>query len=333
MTETSKRLMMCVEIGKAVLSTLEREALVSTLIQRLSDLIPARNWTLFLLDEPRQELRFDVVVGLDPSAVRDVRVRVGEGIAGTVAATGDPILVADTLSDPRFAGRFDSRTGFTTRSLITLPVRLGDRTLGVLQIVNPADPTLFHPEALPVLTLLADFMAIALNNAALFERIERLAITDDVSGFGNSRFLREELERYLATEPRLALVFLDMDHFKRLVDAHGHPAGSQALREVAETIAARLGPRDRLARYGGDEYVILLPGLDRDAARVLIESVREAIASTTYLGSLGLAVRVTASFGIATYPEDAGDLTALLHEADVRLYRSKGSGKNTITAG
>ena len=78
--------------------------------------------------------------------------------------------------------------------------------------------------------------------------------------------------------------------------------------------------------------MILLPGLDRDAARRLIESVREAIESTTYLASRGLAVKVTASFGIATYPEDAGDLAALLHEADSPLYRSKGAGKNTITS-
>lgn len=331
MSDINRQLMNCVEIGKAVTSTLDVDRILTIVLNRASELIHAQNWTLYLLDEETDELTFEVVVGLDRNKVEGVRIKVGEGIAGTVAATGEPIIVPDIGRDPRFSHRIDDATGFATRALITLPLSMGGRVIGVLQIVNPEDPSLLDPAVLPVLSILADFVAIAISNARNHRRIETLVVTDDVSGYYNSRFLHSKLAELFALEQPMSLVFLDMDNFKRIVDTYGHPLGSKVLREVAQAIGGQLDPGDFLVRYGGDEYVIVLPGQDKKAALAKVELIRAALTGGSFLAQDGHDVKVSASFGIANYPEDAANLKELLHRADVSMYTSKGRGKNTIT--
>ncbi|UCG38485.1 MAG: sensor domain-containing diguanylate cyclase [bacterium] len=331
MDDLTRQLMACVELGKAVTSTLDREEILRIILNRLSQLIRAMNWTLYIVDEEKEELRFEVVVGLKGRSLEGLHLKVGQGLAGMVAETGEPVLVPDAGSEPHFDGRFDSRTGFKTHSLITLPLKLGGRVIGVLQIVNPENQQLFEKPFLPILQILSDFVAIAINNAANHEKIEKLVVTDDVSGFYNSRFLHQELERLIASGRMTSLVFLDMDNFKRIVDTFGHPMGSKVLREVAQVIGEHLGEDDFLVRYGGDEYVIVLPGTGKEQALRMVEGIRKSIARSGFLKEEGHNVRVTASFGIASFPEDASDLKGLLQSADVSMYRSKDGGKNLIT--
>jgi GAF domain-containing protein len=157
--------MACVELGKAVTSTLNMDRLLVIVVERLSQVIPANNWSLFTLDPDTLELRFEVVVGLKEKDLSGIRIRVGEGIAGTVAATGKPILVPDVAGDPRFSHKVDELTGFVTRSLICLPLIIQGKVIGVIEVVNPENPALFDEETLPELTILAEFVAIAIANA------------------------------------------------------------------------------------------------------------------------------------------------------------------------
>jgi len=331
MPSLSEQLMACVALGKAVTETLDRDRILEVILERLDTLVAARNWTVYLLDEEAGELRFEQVVGLDAAALLGSTIPIGQGIAGTVAATGEALLIPAADQDPRVNRSIDRSTGFETRSLITLPLKCGHRVVGVLQIVNPEDHTLFEQERLPVLLLIADFVAIALNNAVIHERMRRLTLTDDVSGFYNARYLHERLGELIETARETALVFLDMDHFKRIVDSYGHPLGGKVLKEVAQVIGGELGSDDALVRYGGDEYVIVLPGQDKTAALATVERIRSAILAERFLREEGHDVPVTASFGIAHYPDDAADVKELLRSADLSLYTSKGRGKNTIT--
>ncbi|HSG28254.1 MAG TPA: sensor domain-containing diguanylate cyclase, partial [Candidatus Krumholzibacterium sp.] len=276
MSDLTKQLMACVELGKAVTSTLDREQILKIILNRLSQLIRAQNWTLYLLDSEGRELRFEVVVGLEGRDLKGLKLKVGEGLAGMVAETGEPILVPDTDSEPRFDRRTDTRTGFLTHSLITLPLKLGQRVIGVLQIVNPENQELFEPRYFPILQILSDFVAIAINNAINHEKIEKLVVTDDVSGHYNSRFLHRKLAEIIDSGQVTSLVFLDMDNFKGIVDTYGHPMGSKVLREVAEVIATQMGEDDFLVRYGGDEYVIVLPGQDKRQALETVRKVHRA---------------------------------------------------------
>lgn len=165
--------------------------------------------------------------------------------------------------------------------------------------------------------------------------LERASLTDDVSGFHNTRFLHryldELLERTDDPEHCVSLAFFDMDAFKSVVDAHGHLLGAQVLREVAESIATLLDPDDRIVRYGGDEYVVVLPGQNTEQAIAKVERMRRRIAGTRYLQREGLLISLSASFGLATYPHDAATKRALLAVADQSLFRSKREGRNRVT--
>lgn len=331
MTDIQKNLMACVELGKAVTATLNMDRLLDIVIERLSQLVPAKNWTLFLLDAEKQELRFEVVVGLENTLLSDIRIRVGEGIAGTVAATATPILVPDVSNDPRFSRKIDEMTGFVTRSIICLPLILKEAVIGVIEVVNPENPALFDAENLPVLNILSDFVAIAIANARNHKAMEELTYTDDVTGYRNTRYLHRELEALIQAGYKISLVFLDLDNFKKVVDTHGHLAASNVLGEVAIVIREQLDRSDALVRYGGDEFVVILPDQEKPAARTKVEKIRSAIAAHRFLSSEGLNVRITASFGIANYPEDAARKRELLQLADTSMYRSKADGKNLVT--
>ena len=267
--------------------------------------------------------------------LKKVRINVGEGIAGTVAQKGEPILVPDVQKDPRFSHRVDDLTGFVTRSLIRLPLKLQDSVIRVIEVVNPEDPSLFGLDSMPVLSIVADYVAIAMNNARNFDKIESISITDDVTGFYNTRFLHQYLDYLLQScqtkDHEVSLAFMDMDDFKEVVDTHGHLMGGKVLKEVARTMALNLGEDDKIVRYGGDEYIIIMPGQDKQAALEKIMAIRKALADAVFLKDEGFQVRVTAGFGIANYPNDATNKRDLLHIADNAIYHSKGLGRDAVT--
>jgi diguanylate cyclase (GGDEF)-like protein len=167
------------------------------------------------------------------------------------------------------------------------------------------------------------------------DRAMRLAVTDDVTGFNNTRYLHRYLDRFLdaaLTRPaELSLVFFDLDSFKNLVDQHGHLLGSKTLREVAQTVAKELDEEDRLVRYGGDEFIVILPRQNKREAALKVERMKRAIEHTRFLQKEGIDFHLTASFGLASFPDDAIDKKALLAAADLCLFESKTRGKNRIT--
>lgn len=165
--------------------------------------------------------------------------------------------------------------------------------------------------------------------------VTKLSVTDDVTGFYNTRYLHRYLDRALATptarEEAVSLVFFDLDNFKEVVDTHGHLLGAKVLKEVAHTVHRVLDEEDRLVRYGGDEYVVILPRQNKKAAREKANRMSRAIASAAFLPKENRHVHLTASFGLATFPDDARDARELLAEADHCLFRSKSQGKNRLS--
>jgi diguanylate cyclase (GGDEF)-like protein len=166
------------------------------------------------------------------------------------------------------------------------------------------------------------------------DRVMKLAVTDDVSGFKNTRYLHRYLDRQLenpsAKTGALSLVFFDLDNFKHLVDTHGHLCGTKALREVAQAVDKVLEEDDRIVRYGGDEFIVILPRQDKDEAVAKVEKMKAAINSATFLQKENVFAHLTASFGLASYPADAINKHELLAAADRCLFESKNSGKNRI---
>lgn len=166
------------------------------------------------------------------------------------------------------------------------------------------------------------------------DRAMKLAITDDVSGFNNTRYLHRFLDRVIDENGKpseLCLVFFDIDNFKSFVDTHGHLLGSKALKEVAQAVHRVLDDQDRIVRYGGDEFIVMLPRQSPEEAAVKVSRMREAVSSASFLQKEGISASLTASFGLACYPRDAKDKHQLLAQADRCLFQSKSEGKNRVT--
>ena len=331
------RLLATIEFSKALVSAYDMETLLTAILERIKGIIPAENWSLLLIDPQTGELYFAVVVGLAPDTVKDIRLKPGEGIAGAVAQTGQPIFIPDVDHDPRFAPRVDTQTGFDTRSIIALPLVIRGAVIGVFEVVNVAEERFFREKYLPHLTILADYVAIAVDNVRNLQKLEARTFIDEVTGFYNTRYLIHELDRLipqlLDQGEHFSVVFLDLDNFKTVVDTYGHLRGSKVLAQVARVIHEGLGPDDSLVRYGGDEFIILMPRRSQPGALEVTRRLRRSLNQTAFLGDEGLEVKVTASYGIAALPEDARDREELLLIADRAMFGSKGRGKDRIMVG
>jgi diguanylate cyclase (GGDEF)-like protein len=166
------------------------------------------------------------------------------------------------------------------------------------------------------------------------ERFREQAVLDNLTGLFNTRYLYQALEELIvasaADGTAFSVLFIDLDHFKRVVDSRGHLNGSCAIQEVAATIRSCLPPPSWAVAYAGDEFVVVLPGVARLEAVEKAREIRARIRETSYLATTGQPVRLAASFGVATYPDDAADLKGLLALADQALFAVKRSGRNGI---
>jgi two-component system, cell cycle response regulator len=176
--------------------------------------------------------------------------------------------------------------------------------------------------------------AQALDNALLLRRSEALSVTDDLTQLYNSRYLNQVLRREAKRASRsgrpLSLLFLDLDGFKGINDNHGHQAGSRALVEAAAVIRRCARETDVVARFGGDEFAIVLPDTGSEGAAAVGDRVRERLSVHPFLESNGLKLRLTASVGVATLPDVAASAEELVRAADMAMYQVKESGKNGV---
>jgi diguanylate cyclase (GGDEF)-like protein len=220
------------------------------------------------------------------------------------------------------------------RNLVVVPLQAEGRPLGALVLEQaPAEGGRIQRRVVSGLERSASYAALALRNAWLLEQVQRLAATDGLTKIANRRTFESTLEREVARATRsaehLSLVMIDIDHFKRLNDEHGHQAGDEVLRNVAAALSCECRDFDTAARYGGEEFAVVLPGCGPDEARLIAERLRHAVAAAPST------VPITASAGVATYPAHAGDADTLVRAADDALYESKRAGRDrtTVSAG
>ena len=332
-----KRLQLAVftELGKALTSSLDLNEILRKVMHNISELLRPKNWSLLLADHATGELKFEIAVGKGSERLKDLRLKVGEGVAGWVAREKRPLLVPDVNKDLRFSKKADEVSNFTTQSIICVPLVTRGRCLGVIELINKVESEEgFSEDDLLMLTTLADFSAIAIENAIFFQRVQELTITDDLTKLYNSRFLHSRLEYEVERAKRfryeLSMIFLDLDYFKDVNDSHGHLSGSRLLREIAQLILSLIRNVDMACRYGGDEFIIMMPGTTKKSASIVAEKIRAAISDAILLRDEGLNLHLTASFGVASFPTDAADKDELIHKADHAMYDVKNRTRNGV---
>jgi diguanylate cyclase (GGDEF)-like protein len=177
-------------------------------------------------------------------------------------------------------------------------------------------------------------VAAALANSARIAEAERLSLTDDLTKLHNARFLRQyltaEIKRARRYDSAVAALFLDLDYFKEVNDRHGHLVGSHVLMEMATVILTGVRDTDAVARYGGDEFVVVLPETNTEQAIFVAERIRATIAAHNFTGGRNLSLHLTASFGVAAFPAHAQSPQQLLADADAAMYEAKAARKNCV---
>ncbi len=323
------------EVAKALTGELKVGAVLDTIMQCISQLLKPRDWSLMLLNEETSELRFELVVGEAADKLLGQRLPVGEGIAGWAVTHKQPVIVANVAEDPRFSRRMDELTSFQTASVLCVPLLCRGRVLGVIELVKDvSDPEPYSHEHLEILAPLADFAAIAIDNAHTFRAIEELTVIDEWTSLFNARYLRNTLVDEVARAHRygreLSVLFFDLDHFKDVNDSYGHAVGSSLLRQVGNFLKHAVRETDRAVRYGGDEFVVIMPETDKLGALALAERVRGNLCATV-MREGDAELTITASFGVASFPADADSAQGLLEVADRAMYLSKSRGRNRIS--
>jgi diguanylate cyclase (GGDEF)-like protein len=319
-------------LARSLTSSFDLDTILRTILDHMERLIDAELWTLLMLDEPKQELYYAIAGGGEETALRDLRVKVGEGVAGWVAQHGETLIVPETVNDPRLEMPNAPKLR-KVRSVIALPLRGRKGTLGVIEILNPRSGQL-NDYTIAFLHILADHAAIAIENANDVARIQQLTITDDTTGLFNVRHLYDVLARELDRCSRkrlpLSLAFLDLDRFKLVNDEHGHLIGSELLAKAGERLEQLSRERDICFRYGGDEFVILMPETSSADALTQARSLLDALMKTEFLMKIGLKLHVSASIGVSTAPHDGATVHAVIGAADSRMYNVKTSGRGQV---
>lgn len=288
--------------------------------------------------------------GPQSSLIPGTRLDVNKGITGRVFRSGKSCVRNDVRKDAHFFAGIDEKTQSKTQSILCVPILIGNASYGVVSLLNRQDPRGFRQRDLKLMEIFCRYLSTSIQNLIDFQQQRELALRDHLSGLHNDRYfyaqMLHEIEGCQRYGGDLSLLFLDLDHFKGVVDTHGHLVGSQVLAEVGSLLRQAVNhPGATLARYGGDEYVVILPGCGEEQACEIGEIIRATIADHVYLAepkkdgipALKLRNHFTASIGIASFrrcnldgltPEKKR--TQFIRKADEAMYLAKSQGKNRV---
>jgi len=343
--------------GLSLKSDIDLDLILRQILQKANEFVPSESGSI-LLDDPfrkvairrENELVFIATFGQASRDLIGQRLSAKFGIVGQVYQTGTPYVSADVKEDDFFYAEFDEQLGHKTHSVVCVPIYIGKTVCGVLELINRLDGSIFTDRDKTLLEIFAGYTSFTLQNALDAKRAHELAKKDDLTGLYNDRWfnvrLTEALTEARRTGNEAVLIFMDLDRFKAVNDEHGHLAGSQVLREVGFLLKRIvLQGSATVARYGGDEFVILLPNTKLEDGMHVCEEIRRVIESTTFLDRewgfsmppLHLGGLLSASLGIAQHIPAADvaesleqEKSDLIRRADAAMYRAKSLGKNLV---
>ena len=321
----SRHLAFLNNISKTAISSEDAEQMMSDIVREIQKNFRYDHIGIGIMDYATKDIEIKAEAGTTTQAIGK-RIAVGSGILGKVARTGESALVQNTGEGSLSGVLPDSR------AVLCLPITYSETLLGVLN-VESRDENAFEPQDVLILNTLADLLATALHNSFVFQKLQTQSITDGLTGIKTRRFfweaLSSEWKRASRSGRPFSVVLIDLDKFKEVNDTLGHLEGDLVLARVGRLLEQKCRQSNVVARYGGDEFIILMPETGIDQAQVLAERLRLWVATDPMLEDH----KITGSFGVASFPVHGFSVEDLIRIADSGMYVSKHAGGNQVSTG
>ncbi len=314
------------EIGKLIGSDLDPGILLSRIAELICQLIDAKACSVMLLDADRKRLLAKAAYGLRTERMHTLSFAVGEGVAGWVVERGTSALIDDVTKDARFVVLPANQTPIA--SMICVPLIARGERVGVVTATSEK-PSAFDSTHLELVRFISTTIALDIENV----RLHRVAVTDPLTGAFNREFLMQrlpqEIEAAIDRDRTLSVAMVDVDHFKAVNDQYGHGVGDVVLAEVARRLRSAIRTGDLLVRYGGEEFLVVLPKADAGRAWEVGERMRQRVCERAFDIGDGLALILRISVGIAQWRLNE-PMADLIDRADTALYGAKDRGRNRV---
>jgi len=330
------------KIGTILTSSLQPKDVVNRVMHLIGTYFSPQNWSLLLFDESTDRLKFEIVMGVDADKLQGIYINKGEGIVSWVCDNVESAIIDDTTKDKRFSSRIDTLIGFKTQSVICVPLlNAQHKVIGAIELINKVvSPSNISPDTvtkaiiptyesftqtdMKILSSIATFTGIAIENAFLYKKVEELAMVDSLTGINNryyfNEILQQETQRVKRYKKTMCLLIMDVDNLKVINDTFGHIVGDKILSSFADILRISVRESDFLARFGGDEFVIIMPESKESDAYVLSKRIQEMIsrwnAKETTPG-------LTLSISIGVQEAGPDNIDKILLDADKNLYHCK----------
>jgi diguanylate cyclase (GGDEF)-like protein len=314
------------EIGKLIGSDLDPGILLAKIAELICQLIDAKACSVMLLDADRKRLLAKAAYGLRTERMHSLSFRIGEGVAGWVIGRGEPALIPDVTQDSRFVALPGNQTPIA--SMLCVPLLARGERVGVVTATSERTDA-FDANHLEIVRFISTTIALDIENV----RLHRVAVTDPLTGAYNREFLLarlpKEIEDAIDRDRPLSIALVDVDHFKAVNDQHGHATGDGVLAEIARRLRGAIRTGDLLVRYGGEEFLTVLPKADAGRAWEVGERMRQRVCERAFSAGDGLILLLRISVGIAQWR--AGEsMQDLISRADLALYNAKLRGRNRV---
>lgn len=321
-------------VAQVVVSSLDLDEVLQNILHSAMAITDFPAGSIALYEESEQQLVLHAHAGLSQSFIARDRWRVEEGgLTHNIIGSGEPFVVENVAETNVTMNHLALQEGI--RSLIAVPLIFQKNLVGILY-VDDFQPRTLDKNRLQLMSVLASFATMSIDNARLHQRTQELASTDGLTGLFNHRQFQkdffEELRRAERYHGPLSVILLDVDDFKKFNDIYGHPSGDVLLRKLADLFRDLLRECDLIYRYGGEEFVALLPETGLDEALLVADRIRSVAEkeSPGFLEDISKASGVTVSIGVASFPADGTTVEILLKRVDDLLYKAKGAGKNKV---
>ena len=324
------------EFLRGVASSLDSHKVYPAVLESFSKIMRAGRSSLMILNDEADELALEAAIGYQPESEGPVRVKLGEGIAGSVMSSGSALLVRDAESDPRVPSVRRGR--YKSSSFISFPITIGARKVGVINVTDRIDGSAYDREDLNLLEMMNAQLGLIIDRTEWHRKAEayqQMSLTDPLTALPNRRYLEdrlfEEVERSKRHGTPLSFVIIDVDRFKTFNDIYGHTNADCVLVKTAQILRRSIRTIDMSARFGGDEFCMVLPETDIEAAARIAERLRQSVSETEFRSEVGEFMgKVTISVGVSDFNGSRQSPLAIIETADRALYQAKMRGRNCV---